>query len=70
MLQAVKAGIGIAILADFMAADHDDLIELFADIHTPTMTMYFTYPSSLEGLGLIRALYEFIKEELNKNSKK
>jgi DNA-binding transcriptional LysR family regulator len=70
MLQAVKAGIGIAILADFIAADHDDLIELFTDIQTPTMTMYFTYPSSLDGLGRIRALYEFMKVELEKKTKK
>ncbi len=69
MLQAVKAGIGIAILADFIAADHDDLIELFTDIQTPTMTMYFTYPSSLDGLGRIRALHEFIKSELVKKTK-
>lgn len=66
MLQAVKVGIGIAILADFIASDHDDLIELFTDIQTPTMTMYFTYPSALEGLGRIRALYEFMKLELSK----
>jgi DNA-binding transcriptional LysR family regulator len=69
MLQTVKAGIGIAILADFIAADHDDLIELFTDIQTPTMTMYFTYPSSLDGLGRIRALHEFIKSELVKKTK-
>ena len=70
MLQAVKGGIGIAILADFIASDHDDLIELFTDIQTPTMTMYFTYPSSLDGLGRIRALYEFMKAELEKKAKK
>jgi DNA-binding transcriptional LysR family regulator len=64
MLQAVKGGIGIAILADFLADDHDDIIELFADVQTPTMTMYFTYPSALDGLGRIRALYEFTKKEL------
>lgn len=69
MLQAVKAGIGIAILADFIAADHDDLVELFSDIQTPTMIMYMTYPKALDGLGRIRALYEFIKAELNKKSK-
>ena len=70
MLQAVKAGIGIAILADFIAADHDDLIELFTDIQTPAMTMYLSYPSSLEGLGRIRALHEFIVQELSNKTKK
>ncbi len=70
MLQAVKGSIGIAILADFIAADHDDLVELFADVQTPVMTMYMTYPSALEGLGRIRALYEFLKSELDKKQKK
>ena len=70
MLQAVKGGIGIAILADFLAADHDDLIELFPDAPTPTMPMYYTYPKALDGLGRIRALYEFMKFELVKKSKK
>ncbi len=70
MLQAVKGGVGVAILADFMAADHDDLIELFQDAQTPTMAMYYTYPKSLDGLGRIRALYEFMKLELEKKSKK
>ncbi len=70
MLLAVKGGVGVAILADFMAADHDDLIKLFQDAQTPTMSMYYTYPKSLDGLGRIRALYEFMKLELEKKSKK
>lgn len=70
MLQAVKGGIGIAILADFLAADHDDLIELFPDAQTPTMPMYYTYPKALDGLGRIRALYEFMKIELERKSLK
>ncbi len=70
MLQAVRGGIGVAILADFIAADHDDLIELFPDIQTPSMPMYYTYPKSLDGLGRIRALYEFMKIELSQRSKK
>lgn len=68
MLQAVKGGIGIAILANFIAADHDDLVELFTDVQTPTMTMYITYPTALESLGRIRALHEFLKLELNKKA--
>ncbi len=70
MLQAVRGGIGIAILADFMAADYDDLIELFTGIQTPTMHMYYTYPKALDGLGRIRALYEFMKLELEKKPRK
>jgi DNA-binding transcriptional LysR family regulator len=69
MLQAVKSGIGIAILADFIAADHEGLVELFSDLQTPSMTMYFTYPKSLEGLGRIKALYEFMIKELEKKNK-
>lgn len=65
MLQAVRGGVGVAILADFLADDHEDIIELFGNLQTPTMTMYFTYPNSLDGLGRIRALYEFMKTELN-----
>jgi len=66
MLQAVRCGIGIAILADFVASDYDDLVELFTDIQTPTMQMYYTYPKALDGLARLNMLYEFMKLELEK----
>ncbi len=64
MLQAAKQNVGIAFLADFIARDHEELVQLFEAIPTPKMQMYLTYPKALESIGRLGAFRNFLITQL------
>ncbi len=63
ILQSVKNGLGIASLADFIAKDHDDLVEIFPDLKVPVVQVFFVYPKQLANSKRIEAFQSFIKQQ-------
>ena len=63
ILQSVKNGLGIASLADFIARDHDDLVEIFPDLKVPVVQVFFVYPKQLANSKRIEAFQSFIKQQ-------
>lgn len=63
ILQSVKNGLGIASLADFIAKDHPDLVEILPDLSFPTIHTFLVYPKQLANSKRIEAFQKFIKAQ-------
>jgi DNA-binding transcriptional LysR family regulator len=61
ILECVREGLGIATLADYIAKDYPDLIQLLPDISKPFTELLFVYPVELAASLKIQALEEFLK---------
>lgn len=65
--EAVRAGAGIAVLHDFMAAGRDDLVRLLPHLIT-RRDYWLIHHESLRGLARIRAASDFLVDEVRKAS--
>ena len=63
ILECVRGGLGIAVLADYIAKDYSDLIPLFPSVKHPINEMLLSYPKELAGLKRIDAFLKFMKKE-------
>ncbi|MFZ4121198.1 MAG: LysR family transcriptional regulator [Caulobacterales bacterium] len=63
MFQAVKSGIGIASLPDYMARGEEDLVKLLPEEKGPSFEVYFIYPSDLKRSKRIAAFRQFLIEQ-------
>jgi DNA-binding transcriptional LysR family regulator len=64
ILQSVKNGLGIASLADFIAKDHKDLIEIFPDMSFPVIQTFLVYPKQLANSKRIEVFRDFTKKQV------
>jgi DNA-binding transcriptional LysR family regulator len=55
ILQCVRHGLGIALLADYIANDYDDLIPILPDVKQSINELIMIYPKELEGSKRIEA---------------
>ncbi|MBP9752502.1 MAG: LysR family transcriptional regulator [Proteobacteria bacterium] len=62
ILQCVRHGLGIALLADYIAKDFDDLIPLFPDVKFSVNELIMVYPKELAGSKRIEAFLKFMKK--------
>lgn len=67
ILQSVKNGLGIASLADFIAKDHKDLVEIFPHMNFPGIEAYLVYPKQLADSKRIEAFRGFIEKQVPQN---
>jgi DNA-binding transcriptional LysR family regulator len=63
MFQAVRSGIGIASLPDYMARGVDDLVKILPHEDGPSFEVYFIYPSDLKRSKRIAAFRQFLIEQ-------
>ena len=69
MMPAVKAGLGIALIPDFMLADHDpdrELIPLLTDWSAPPVALHLVTPPGSERPARVSLLIEYLAERLSK----
>ena len=64
MYMAVKGGLGIAALPDYMAAGDDDLARVLPSLAGPPVQAYFCYPEELRNSKRIAVFLDFLIEEL------
>lgn len=60
MLRAVKSGLGLAALPDFVAAEHNDLTRVLPEIAGPPNEAYFVYPEELRSSKRISVFRDFL----------
>ena len=58
-LEAVRAGIGLGVLHDFIASRHDDLIRVLSD-RKAQRSYWIVEHEDTRGIGRIRAVHEFL----------
>ena len=58
MKYAIRAGIGIGLIPDYLTGEETELVPVLQDAKLPTMPVYFVYPEELktrqEGAGFPR----------------
>jgi DNA-binding transcriptional LysR family regulator len=68
ILQAVKAGVGIASLPDFMADSDPDLVRVLPDLSGPRIDAYFVYPEELRHSKRIAVFRDFLVKKVAESS--
>ncbi len=62
--QAIKAGIGIAALPDYMKAETEGLIHILQNLERPEIVAYFVYPEELRHSRRITVFRDFLLREM------
>ena len=60
MLRAVTSGIGIAALADYVAAEAPELVRILPELTGPPVEAYFVYPEELRSSKRISVFRDFL----------
>lgn len=61
--QAVKRGIGIAVLPDYLAKDDDELVNVLPDADVPNLNTFFVYPEELRNSKRVTVFRDFLLAE-------
>ena len=61
--QAVKRGIGIAVLPDYLAKDDDELVNILESHEVPKLQTYFVYPEELRTSKRVTVFRDFLLAE-------
>ncbi|MCK5576221.1 MAG: LysR family transcriptional regulator [Sphingomonadales bacterium] len=60
VLEALKAGMGLAAIPDYLAASCPELVRVLADVEGPAFQAYFVYPSELKGSKRVGVFRDFL----------
>ncbi len=58
--EAVLQGIGVAVLPDYLAKDHPDLVSVLEGVGMPEFDTYFVYPEDLKETKRVNAFRDFL----------
>ncbi len=61
--QAVKRGVGIAVLPDYLAKDDDELVNILRDADVPNLQTFFVYPEELRNSKRVIVFRDFLLAE-------
>jgi DNA-binding transcriptional LysR family regulator len=64
MLLAVRSGLGLAALPDYMGRDLDDLVQVLPDLKAPRIDAYFVYPEEMRHSKRVAVFRDFLVSEL------
>ncbi|MDQ1079946.1 LysR family transcriptional regulator [Pseudoroseomonas cervicalis] len=64
MLHAVRSGLGLAALPDYMSDDLRDLIPVLTDLKSPRIDAYFVYPEEMRHSKRVGVFRDFLVSEL------
>jgi DNA-binding transcriptional LysR family regulator len=57
---AVRAGIGIGMIPDYMIESESDMVPVLAEIEQPTLQMVYAYPEELKSSKKVQLLRDFL----------
>ena len=57
---AIRAGIGIGMMPDYMTEDDTDLVPVLPEIEQPTLPLIFAYPEELKSSKKVQLLRDFL----------
>ncbi len=63
-LEAVRAGLGLGVLHDFIAGRHADLVRVMPERHA-TRSYWVVEHEDTRGIGRIRAVHDFLVEAID-----
>ena len=68
VLQAIRSGLGIAALPDYLAEGDDRLVRILTDIDCPAFESFFVYPQELRGSKRVRLFREFLVDRVRRDA--
>lgn len=60
---AVDAGVGIAVLPDYMIKENSNLVQLLPQAVTPELESYLVYPEEMKGVARVQVFRNFLIEK-------
>ena len=60
ILRACQAGLGIAMLPDYIVEEDGGLVQLFGEEETIALDAYFVYPEELKSVARVQAFRDFL----------
>ena len=63
MYRAVKSGLGIAALPDYISDETPELVEILPNTVAPTIDAYFVYPEELRSSRRVAVIRDFLIEQ-------
>ncbi len=64
MLQAVRSGLGLAALPDYMQNELAELVQVLPDLKPPKIEAYFVYPEEMRNSKRVSVFRDFLVSEL------
>ena len=62
--RAVKSGLGIAALPNYIADESPELVEVLADVPGPVIDAYFVYPEELRWSKRVAVIRDFLLQQV------
>jgi DNA-binding transcriptional LysR family regulator len=60
MMQAARAGVGIALLPDYAVENQPELVRVLGEVETPEFETYFVYPPALKNSKRVGVFRDFL----------
>jgi DNA-binding transcriptional LysR family regulator len=60
MKYAIRAGIGIGLIPDYLTGDETDLVPVLQEAQLPTVSVYFVYPEELKTAKKVQVFRDFM----------
>lgn len=67
VLQAIKAGIGLAALPDYLLAHDKSLVRVLPELEGPAFATYFVYPRELKGSKRVGLFRDYLIEQVRRD---
>ena len=64
MLLAIRSGLGVGALPDFMMSENQDLVTILPDVKQPKVDVYFVYPEELRNSKRVAVFRDFLLARL------
>ena len=64
MVQAVRSGLGLAALPDYIGAELDDFVQVLPGVKGPKIEAYFVYPEEMRHSKRVAVFRDFLVAEL------
>ncbi|RMF17281.1 MAG: LysR family transcriptional regulator [Alphaproteobacteria bacterium] len=64
VLQAIRAGIGLAAIPDFLAYNQEGIVRVLPELEGPAFDLYFVYPRELKGSKRVALFRDHLLEQV------
>ncbi|WP_284946853.1 LysR family transcriptional regulator [Acidisoma cladoniae] len=68
MALAIRSGLGIGVLPDYLAADTEGLVQVLHDVKAPKVDVYFVYPEELRNSKRVAVFRDFLLAHIAEKS--
>lgn len=64
---AIRAGIGIGMIPDYLTDDQSELVPVLTELEQPSLNMIFAYPEELKSSKKVQLLRDFLLSKISRN---